>query len=1531
MVEKPVCGICGASIPVDVDFCPVCALRGALQFNEPPTELLVGRTSELRFGHYQVLTQEDGTPFELGRGAMGVTYKAFDVDLRRLAALKVISPRHLSDESVQQRFLREARAAASVRHPNVASVYHLGTSNEHYFYAMEFVEGETLGNLINRSGRLEAKLAIEIVRQVATGLDAVHKANLVHRDIKPNNIMVNLRDDGVPAVKIIDLGLAKILSESESEIAVSLTGAFVGTPQFASPEQFSGGEVDIRSDLYSLGITLWQMLAGRPPFRGSLNEVMDHHRQTPLPLDKLKDVPEPAGVLTQVLLRKEPARRFQDPAELLAAVATVQESLDSGHHIFQTIRVSVSTGSDVQKEKNLAERVLRSVTAEFGLPVSNASSSCPRLAEADALFADAQFNIDRESREEFVVCLYFWERDVESPNPAAQIPEAAEFDLVISIVWSRLGGRVRWQLPNGTAPVSVTEYEIRWAMHHAAHSGVPQLRVYRSAAKPVPPLEPKEAREEFGRQWDAVQEFFTNWETPVGLSADRSIGVEFSQYRNLEEFEDFLREHFRDFLNGQFEHEQNAKKFSSKAHRWKLSPFRGLNAFDFEHAPIFYGRTRAVGEVFEALEEQRRGQRPFVLVLGASGSGKSSLVRAGILPLLTQPGTIEGIGLWRRAATRPAAGGSDGDCFDALAAALLEKNALPGLANPESANAVADLAAELRDHPGAVALRVRDALDHAAREWKLERSLALRKNNRERTRIEPNEIGAGQSVQALRDRQQNEPELPRIRLALVIDQLEELFTSGFSEDIRRKYVSAIAGLVQSGRVFVLAALRSDFYSSYQEFPKLIELTRPSGKVDLRPPTAYEIGNMIRLPAEAAGLKFERDRVTGQRLDEALRDAAANTPESLPLLEHVLSLLYDKQAGRGDDLLRWSDYRDLGELKGALARYAENVFSTLQPSEQLAFPLVMRHLVTLGQGEDEVPNRRTVPYRDFLAEGSADGNEKPDAKAFVDLFIEKRLLVADTDPQGEVTVSVAHEALLREWSRVREWLAENREFLRMRDRLDASLKLWLSRGKQKDDLLGPGLPLAEGEKLLTDFGSSLSTTQADYINTSMAEQKRRQRIRERIRYGVTAAITAALVVAIIFGFVSYRQYQRAEKQKVAANRAAKRATIARSEAENLINFMMTDLREKVEPIGRLDLLDDVNSRVKRYYDTMARSDDGAEIQRQHSLALVNYGNVLFDRGAKSDAAKLYQEALAITQKLAGQNGRDPNFRADLAAIYQQIGNVLESQGNIDGAFKNYEESRRLREELVEGSPQNSDWQRRLAWSLQKAGLMRETRGDLTGAQKNFVRALSIASKLHGLDPKNLEIRDTLWILNIRAGEVLDEKGEPDGALKYYRDSLEIAQELKRDIPNDTNWQRYVGISREELGNILMTEGDLSGAQREFAAAFSIRSALFAQDQTNGLWENDLALSYEDFAGIANTRGDFEKALKMYQECLFHRNHLVSRDATDLEAQHDFAISKNKFGLVLLANGQFSTALECCTEALQTAQMTAEKDEKNEEWQ
>src|SRR6516225_1199357 len=204
------CPSCGNEFSGAMEFCPVCMLRkglaGGIESGESSFQEAIQPTSDQppkRFEHYELVTGEAGKPVELGRGAMGVTYKAFDVDLHCPVTLKVISERYLGEKSAQLRFLREARAAASVRHPNVAWVLHLGRTDQNYFYAMEFVEGETLEKLIRRFGRLEVRLALEIANQVAGGLAAIHKQKLVHRDIKPSNIMVTLEQGGAVTAKII--------------------------------------------------------------------------------------------------------------------------------------------------------------------------------------------------------------------------------------------------------------------------------------------------------------------------------------------------------------------------------------------------------------------------------------------------------------------------------------------------------------------------------------------------------------------------------------------------------------------------------------------------------------------------------------------------------------------------------------------------------------------------------------------------------------------------------------------------------------------------------------------------------------------------------------------------------------------------------------------------------------------------------------------------------------------------------------------------------------------------------------------------------------------------------------------------------------------------------------------------------------------------------------------------------------------------------------------------------------------------------
>jgi serine/threonine protein kinase/TPR repeat protein len=300
-----------------------------------------------KFHHYEVLRRDDGSLYELGRGAMGITYKAFDTNLRCTVALKVINGTYLNSEVARQRFVREARAAARLSHPNVAAVFHLGEDVNSYFYAMEFIAGETVEGRVKRIGPLSALAALEITLQVAKALRAAEREGLVHRDIKPANLMlISDEEEGDTFVKVIDFGLAKSAVKEAGDATVTIAG-FVGTPHFASPEQLEEHELDVRSDIYALGITLWWMLTGKPPFSGALAGIMRDHLSKPPPFDVLVGQPPEVVTLLRRMLEKEPGKRQQNATELRREIESAIKTVAAADGFATKVIGLAAEGPDV--------------------------------------------------------------------------------------------------------------------------------------------------------------------------------------------------------------------------------------------------------------------------------------------------------------------------------------------------------------------------------------------------------------------------------------------------------------------------------------------------------------------------------------------------------------------------------------------------------------------------------------------------------------------------------------------------------------------------------------------------------------------------------------------------------------------------------------------------------------------------------------------------------------------------------------------------------------------------------------------------------------------------------------------------------------------------------------------------------------------------------------------------------------------------------------------------------------------------------
>jgi serine/threonine protein kinase/Tfp pilus assembly protein PilF len=322
--EISTCPTCGGPLEKTPDGgfgCMPCLLRAGIGSEEDVAQdstpdALGGGT---RFGAYEIDCHADGSLYELGRGAMGVTYRATDTSLQRKVALKIIKT-DIAERSAdaRERFTREARAAAAFRHEHIATVYQFGMRLEtgQYFYAMELIEGETLDERVRRAGPLDARTTIEIAKQVTSALAAAEKHGLVHRDLKPGNLML-VSPDGETGnnkkllVKIIDFGLAKAV-HSQTDLKSLTHDRFVGTPAFASPEQFEHSALDVRSDIYSLGETLWFALTGKTPFSGrSVEDIRRAQKSNVLPIERLKaaHVPHRLTSLLESMLAFEPASR----------------------------------------------------------------------------------------------------------------------------------------------------------------------------------------------------------------------------------------------------------------------------------------------------------------------------------------------------------------------------------------------------------------------------------------------------------------------------------------------------------------------------------------------------------------------------------------------------------------------------------------------------------------------------------------------------------------------------------------------------------------------------------------------------------------------------------------------------------------------------------------------------------------------------------------------------------------------------------------------------------------------------------------------------------------------------------------------------------------------------------------------------------------------------------------------------------------------------------------------------------------------
>jgi WD40 repeat protein len=703
----------------------------------------------------------------------------------------------------------------------------------------------------------------------------------------------------------------------------------------------------------------------------------------------------------------------------------------------KTLRIFISSPSDVRSERVRAYDVVQRLQEKFQAHIRIESI----LWEDEPMRATASYQ--------------------------PQIPRPSDSDVVVCVLWARIGTRLpqEFKRADGSIPTG-TEWEFEDALESYKKRGTPDLLVYRKIAQSNIMADNVETVKEWVSQKEALDAFLDKW----FRDNQGAFKAAFNTFNSDVEFEKLLTTHLEKMISLRLDKPETII--------WPQgSPFRGLDIFQLDHQAIFFGRDLAIAEITSRLLEQSSRGRAFLVVLGMSGCGKSSLVRAGVLAELMRPGVVENVGCWRWAIMRPSE--ASGTLTECLASVLYsDKNALPELA--DLGYDVQQFAALLQDAPTHAIPLVEAALARAAR------------------------LFAQESLRS---------QTPEARLILVIDQLEEMFTvERFNAPQRYAFINAISALSRSGLAWVITTMRSDLYARCAEIDELRALKSDNGQYDLMPPSVAEIGQIIRMPAIAAGLEFESHPVTHQKLDDALQEEASRNVEALPLLEFCLDELYKLKTE--SHLITWEAYEKLGGLKGAIAKRAEDVFEEMSPAAQDAFPRVIASLVTM----DAVVTSHPVRIKDL--------DHNPAIEEVIRSFTRASLFVMDKDQAGEPFVAVAHEALINSWPRVQDWVRENQDFLRLKARLAQAAHRWRESKKENDFLLPEGKPLAEAEDALRKNPEGLEDI--EFVQSSIKFAARRKHRRLYLAASILTLVVLAFFI-VLFEQLSRKQEEKAQSE------------------------------------------------------------------------------------------------------------------------------------------------------------------------------------------------------------------------------------------------------------------------------------------------------------------------------------------------------------------------------------------------------------------
>jgi DNA-binding winged helix-turn-helix (wHTH) protein/tetratricopeptide (TPR) repeat protein/energy-coupling factor transporter ATP-binding protein EcfA2 len=840
------------------------------------------------------------------------------------------------------------------------------------------------------------------------------------------------------------------------------------------------------------------------------------------------------------------------------------------------------------------------------------------------------------------------------------------------------------------------------------------------------------------------------------------------------------------------------------------SPYVGLSAFDAKHASVFCGRSRITADLLRAMRSQIENQRRFVLIVGASGCGKTSLLRAGALPLLTKP-----------------------DGFDGLRALSV---------------ASCDLAA-------APAVDPLTPLIEALAGWKLGTDDRLIFPQQTTNQLKSLLIETPSNVErfvaeAFRRFQNHSPiEQPYSHFLLIIDHAEALVAT---DDVDTTALSGFARILQAlcacQYVLVTMIVRGDFYLKLMEtLPALAEYKVGDGHVDVMAPREGEIAEIIRSPAWKADLSFETDANSRNRLDDVLRDAATSQPDALPLLQHTLDTLYE--GGKEKRQLTFATYNDIGGLEGAIAHRAEQVFASLSSDAQTSLDIILSKIIVIQSESDAVRSRRI--YKDDLP---------VDARRLVDAFIAARLFVGDFK-DGRPTAGVVHEALLRRWPRSTEWIDENRRLLQAKARLQQAAERWIREGRQDDHLLNPGRPLGESLEVQAKMPGDMAPEMHSIIIASSRNDLHKRRLR---KFSVALLAVFGLASATLAS-VAYRARNEAEIRRIEAEEA--NTLMLKEIARNLEHLGDLSLLDKISA----QAISSYESKLNGYLSLQDKINYSRALRIRGSVRMKR-GQMRTSLSDFLRAESIAKEAKEIGAGLKNHSSIDAQY--EYAQTSYWLGYYQVEQKNFEGAQKHWAEYLQRAVDLRRTDNNNPEWLMEESYAYNNLATLSQRAGDAPNAlfylKQSLALKLQATSSPLGKKEWNKDLADTRsWI-----GMTYESLGRLDDAAAEFSAAIEILGPIVSNNQENKEWEHQLIKIKQLDAQLGLSLGMHLEKRMAIAEIIKRQKELANSDLSNDDWSYYLATAYQIAGDMERAAGDAKMSEKYYTDALTVLNKLNS---------------------------------------------------------